>query len=191
VRLLGPVSAETDAVRLRLGGRKHRAVFALLALQVNSPAALAGWSTSSGTMSRPRTRRCRCSPTSLGCAARSPRPSQGRSRDTYEVERLPAIKKTLFGTDAATRAVTRRHAAGQHLVDGLARLLFGFEPVRDYLTRSISEAGINYRGGGCASSFYAESSVVITAPLRWAHSSARRAGNTVRSTVPTRAAQAK
>ena len=40
VRLLGPVSAETDGVRLRLGGRKQRAVFALLALQVNSPVAL-------------------------------------------------------------------------------------------------------------------------------------------------------
>jgi DNA-binding transcriptional activator of the SARP family len=40
VRLLGPVSAETDAVRLRLGGRKQRAVFALLALQVNNPVAL-------------------------------------------------------------------------------------------------------------------------------------------------------
>ena len=40
VRLLGPVSAEADGVRLRLGGRKQRAVFALLALQVNSPVAL-------------------------------------------------------------------------------------------------------------------------------------------------------
>jgi DNA-binding SARP family transcriptional activator len=40
VRLLGPVSAETDGVPLRLGGRKQRAVFALLALQVNSPVAL-------------------------------------------------------------------------------------------------------------------------------------------------------
>jgi DNA-binding SARP family transcriptional activator/tetratricopeptide (TPR) repeat protein len=40
VRLLGPVSAETDGVPLRLGSRKQRAVFALLALQVNSPVAL-------------------------------------------------------------------------------------------------------------------------------------------------------
>ena len=40
VRLLGPVSAESDGVRLRLGSRKQRAVFALLALQVNSPVAL-------------------------------------------------------------------------------------------------------------------------------------------------------
>src|SRR3954453_21788678 len=39
-RLLGPVSAEADGVRLRLGSRKQRAVFALLALQVNSPVAL-------------------------------------------------------------------------------------------------------------------------------------------------------
>ena len=38
--LLGPVSAETDGVPLRLGGRKQRAVFALLALQVNRPVAL-------------------------------------------------------------------------------------------------------------------------------------------------------
>ena len=34
VRLLGPVSAETDGVPLQLRGRKQRAVFALLALQV-------------------------------------------------------------------------------------------------------------------------------------------------------------
>jgi len=40
VRLLGPISAETHGVRLRLGSRKQRAVFALLALQVNSPVAL-------------------------------------------------------------------------------------------------------------------------------------------------------
>src|SRR3954447_22231430 len=40
VRLLGPVSAETGGVGLRLGSRKQRAVFALLALQVNSPVAL-------------------------------------------------------------------------------------------------------------------------------------------------------
>ena len=40
MRLLGPVSAEADGVRLRLGSRKQRAVFALLALQVNSPVAL-------------------------------------------------------------------------------------------------------------------------------------------------------
>ena len=40
MRLLGPVSAETDGVPLRLGSRKQRAVFALLALQVNSPVAL-------------------------------------------------------------------------------------------------------------------------------------------------------
>src|SRR4051794_21661981 len=40
VRLLGPVSADTGGVRLRLGSRKQRAVFALLALQVNCPVAL-------------------------------------------------------------------------------------------------------------------------------------------------------
>jgi DNA-binding SARP family transcriptional activator len=40
VQLLGPVSAESDGVRLRLGSRKQRAVFALLALQVNRPVAL-------------------------------------------------------------------------------------------------------------------------------------------------------
>src|SRR3954447_16588498 len=40
VRLLGPVSAETDGVPLRLGGRKQRCVFALLALQVNNAVSL-------------------------------------------------------------------------------------------------------------------------------------------------------
>jgi DNA-binding SARP family transcriptional activator len=40
VRLLGPVSADSDGVPLRLGGRKQRALFAQLALQVNSPVAL-------------------------------------------------------------------------------------------------------------------------------------------------------
>jgi 2-polyprenyl-6-methoxyphenol hydroxylase-like FAD-dependent oxidoreductase len=76
--------------------------------------------------------------------------------DTYEAERLPIIKKILFGTDLATRAVTIRHPAGQHLVNELARLIAGFKPVRDYLTRNISEMEINYRDGGCVSSFYVE-----------------------------------
>ena len=40
VSLLGPVSAETEAGPLPLAGRKQRAVFALLALQVNHPVAL-------------------------------------------------------------------------------------------------------------------------------------------------------
>src|SRR3954471_12740305 len=40
VRLLGPVSAETDGVPLRVGGRKQRCVFALLALQVNNAVSL-------------------------------------------------------------------------------------------------------------------------------------------------------
>jgi DNA-binding SARP family transcriptional activator len=40
VRLLGPVSAETEGVPLRLGSRKQRAVLALLALKVNRPVAL-------------------------------------------------------------------------------------------------------------------------------------------------------
>jgi hypothetical protein len=39
-RLLGPVSAETDGVPMRLGCRKQRALFALLALQVNTLVAL-------------------------------------------------------------------------------------------------------------------------------------------------------
>ena len=43
--------------------------------------------------------------------------------DTYEIERLPVIKKVLFGTDVATRAVTIRHTAGQHVVYQLGRLL--------------------------------------------------------------------
>jgi hypothetical protein len=32
----------------------------------------------------------------------------------------------------------------------------GFEPVQHYLTRNITEMDINYRGGGCVSSFGAE-----------------------------------
>lgn len=76
--------------------------------------------------------------------------------DTYEVERLPAIKKILFGTDVATRAVTIGHAVGQRAVNELGRLLLGFDPVHDYLTRNISQMEINYRGGGCLSSFYAD-----------------------------------
>jgi 2-polyprenyl-6-methoxyphenol hydroxylase-like FAD-dependent oxidoreductase len=74
---------------------------------------------------------------------------RGRARpellDTYEAERLRVIKSVLFGTDVATRAVTIRHAAGQQAVYRLARLLLGLEPVHDYLTRNISEMGINYR----------------------------------------------
>ena len=76
--------------------------------------------------------------------------------DTYEVERLPVIKSVLFGTDVATRGVTIRHTVGQHVVDQLGRLLLGFEPVRDYLARNISEMKINYRGRGCVGSFDAE-----------------------------------
>jgi 2-polyprenyl-6-methoxyphenol hydroxylase-like FAD-dependent oxidoreductase len=85
---------------------------------------------------------------------------RGRARaellDTYEAERLPVIKKTLSGTDAATRAVTIRRAIGQRTVDEVARLLLGLEPVDDYLTRNITETEINYRGVGCVSSHYAE-----------------------------------
>jgi DNA-binding SARP family transcriptional activator len=40
IRLLGPVTAETDRGPIQLGGRKQRAVFALLALQVNDAVAL-------------------------------------------------------------------------------------------------------------------------------------------------------
>jgi 2-polyprenyl-6-methoxyphenol hydroxylase-like FAD-dependent oxidoreductase len=76
--------------------------------------------------------------------------------DTYEFERLPVIKSILFGTDLATRAVTVRHAAGQHAVNALARLLLGLGPVRDYLVRNITETEINYRGGGYVSSFQVE-----------------------------------
>jgi 2-polyprenyl-6-methoxyphenol hydroxylase-like FAD-dependent oxidoreductase len=78
--------------------------------------------------------------------------------DTYEAERVPVIRSILFGTDVATRGVTIRHAVGQQVVNRLARLLLGFEPVHDYLTRNISETEINYRGGGCLSSFYVEHS---------------------------------
>jgi 2-polyprenyl-6-methoxyphenol hydroxylase-like FAD-dependent oxidoreductase len=74
--------------------------------------------------------------------------------DTYEVERLPVIKKILFGTHVATRAVTVRRAAGQRLVYGIARLLLGFRPVRDYLARNITETEIHYRGRGYVSATY-------------------------------------
>jgi hypothetical protein len=74
--------------------------------------------------------------------------------DTHEVERLTVIKKILFGTDAATRAVTVRRAAGQRLVYGIARLLLGFRPVRDYLARNITESEINYRGRGYVSATF-------------------------------------
>jgi DNA-binding SARP family transcriptional activator len=40
VSVLGPVTAEHAGVGLRLGGRKQRAVLALLAMNVNSPVAL-------------------------------------------------------------------------------------------------------------------------------------------------------
>ena len=74
--------------------------------------------------------------------------------DTYEVERLPVIKKILFGTDVATRAVTVRRAAGQRLVYGIGRLFLAFQPVRDYLTRNITEIEINYRGRGYVDTTY-------------------------------------
>ncbi len=77
--------------------------------------------------------------------------------DSYDAERLPVVKSMLSGTDAATRGVTIRDAAGQRLVDELARLLLGFGQVQDHLVRNIGETQNNYRGGGCVSPFYAES----------------------------------
>ena len=77
---------------------------------------------------------------------------------TYEAERLPTIKKILFGTDLATKAVTMRHSVGQQAVNQLARLLIEFEPVHDYLNRNITELEINYRGLGCISPYYAKQS---------------------------------
>jgi hypothetical protein len=56
----------------RLGSRKQRAVFARWPLPDYSPWRWTGWLTSSGTRSRPRTRRCRCSRTCPPCR-RSPR----------------------------------------------------------------------------------------------------------------------
>ena len=53
VRLLGPVSAETDGVPLRLGGRKQRAVFALLPCRSTLRWRWTGWSTNFGEMRRP------------------------------------------------------------------------------------------------------------------------------------------
>jgi 2-polyprenyl-6-methoxyphenol hydroxylase-like FAD-dependent oxidoreductase len=90
----------------------------------------------------------------LGLACRGH--AQPRLLDTYEEERLPVIRKVLSGTDLATRAVTLRHAVPQQTVNMLARLLMEFEPVQNYLTRAISELGINYRTRGYISSFYAE-----------------------------------
>jgi 2-polyprenyl-6-methoxyphenol hydroxylase-like FAD-dependent oxidoreductase len=77
---------------------------------------------------------------------------------SYEAERLPTIKKILFGTDLATKAVTMRHSLGQEAVNQLARLLIEFEPVHDYLNRNITELEINYRGIGCISPHYAKQS---------------------------------
>ena len=65
--------------------------------------------------------------------------------------------------------MTIRKAVGQHVFNGLARLLLGFGPVRDYLTRNISEMEINYRGGGCVSSFYVEHAGRRGAPLPGDH----------------------
>src|SRR4051794_775641 len=107
--------------------------------------------------------------------------------DTYEVERLPVIEKTLSGTDLATRAVTVRHAVAQHLVYGIARLLLGFEPVQDYLTRNITEMQINYRGGGCVSSFFAENAGrPVSVPLPGDHAPAAPHLETVAEGRPVR-----
>jgi 2-polyprenyl-6-methoxyphenol hydroxylase-like FAD-dependent oxidoreductase len=90
----------------------------------------------------------------LGLACRGH--AQPRLLDTYEEERLPVIRKVLLGTDLATRAVTLRHAVGQQTVNMLARLLMEFEPVHNYLTRTIAELSMNYRTRGYTSSFYSE-----------------------------------
>jgi 2-polyprenyl-6-methoxyphenol hydroxylase-like FAD-dependent oxidoreductase len=77
---------------------------------------------------------------------------------TYEAERLPMIRKILFGTDWATKAVTLRHTIGQKAVNYCAKILIEFEPVHHYLNRNITELEINYRGRGYVSPFYVENS---------------------------------
>jgi 2-polyprenyl-6-methoxyphenol hydroxylase-like FAD-dependent oxidoreductase len=87
---------------------------------------------------------------------------RGKAKDellaTYEAERLPMIRKILFGTDFATQAVTIRHTIGQQAVNYCARLLMEFEPVHRYLNRNIAELEINYRSGGYVSPFYTKHS---------------------------------
>jgi 2-polyprenyl-6-methoxyphenol hydroxylase-like FAD-dependent oxidoreductase len=90
----------------------------------------------------------------LACRARATLALLG----TYEAERLPVIRKVLYGTDLATRAVTIRHAVSQQALTRFARLLIEFEPVQRYLTRNIAELAINYRAGGYVSQEYAAGS---------------------------------
>jgi 2-polyprenyl-6-methoxyphenol hydroxylase-like FAD-dependent oxidoreductase len=90
----------------------------------------------------------------LGLASRGH--AQARLLDTYEEERLPVIRSVLWSTDLATKAVTLRRAVDQQTVNLLGRFAMGFEPVHNYLTRSITELGINYRTRGYTSSLYAD-----------------------------------
>jgi 2-polyprenyl-6-methoxyphenol hydroxylase-like FAD-dependent oxidoreductase len=77
--------------------------------------------------------------------------AQPRLLDTYEEERLPVISSVLWGTDLATRAFTLRRKLDQQTVNVLGRFAVGLLPVHNYLTRSITQLGINYRDRGYTS----------------------------------------
>ncbi|BAX90499.1 FAD-dependent monooxygenase [Mycobacterium shigaense] len=77
--------------------------------------------------------------------------AEPRLLDTYEEERLPVIRSVLWGTDLATRAFTLRRKVDQQTLNTLGRFAIGLLPVHDYLTRSISQVGINYRARGYTS----------------------------------------
>lgn len=85
----------------------------------------------------------------LALAARGE--AEPRLLDTYEEERLPVIRSVLWGTDLATRAFTLRRKVDQQTVNTLGRFAIGLLPVHNYLTRSITQIGINYRARGYTS----------------------------------------
>ena len=77
-RILGPLEVLVDGTPARLGGPRQRALLALLLVHANEVVPATGWSTRSGTRTRPGPAATSCRPTSRSCARpwaamRSPR----------------------------------------------------------------------------------------------------------------------
>lgn len=70
--------------------------------------------------------------------------------DTYEPERIAFARRLVSTTDRLFTLVTRTGAIARvvrtRIAPKVAPLLFRFGPMRDFLFRTVSQVGVNYRG---------------------------------------------
>jgi 2-polyprenyl-6-methoxyphenol hydroxylase-like FAD-dependent oxidoreductase len=70
--------------------------------------------------------------------------------DTYEPERIAFARRLVATTDRAFTMVTRQGAIARvvrtKIAPRVAPLLFKLGPMRDFLFRTVSQVGVNYRG---------------------------------------------